>query len=56
METTERQAVSSSAEDRFVDLFAQTFGLDKVQLLAYDQPFEDIYGRIAIHRLRFEYD
>ena len=44
MESTERQAVSSSAEDRFVELFAQVFGLEKVQLLAYDQPIEDIYG------------
>ncbi len=44
METTERQAISSSAEDRFVDLFAQVFGMEKVQLLAYDQPIEDIYG------------
>jgi len=44
METTDRQAVSSSAEDQFVELFAQVFGLDKVHLLAYDQPVEDIYG------------
>lgn len=44
METTDRQAVSSSAEDRFVELFAQVFGMEKVQLLAYDQPVEDIYG------------
>ena len=44
METTDRQAVSSSAEDQFVELFAQVFGLDKVQLLAYDQPIDDIYG------------
>lgn len=44
MEAIERQAVSSSAEDRFVELFAQVFGLEKVQLLAFDQPIEDIYG------------
>lgn len=44
MEITERQAVSSSAEDKFVELFAQVFGMEKVQLLAYDQPVEDIYG------------
>ncbi len=44
METTDRQAVSSSAEDKFVELFAQVFGMEKVQLLAYDQPIEDIYG------------
>jgi superfamily II DNA or RNA helicase len=44
MEITDRQAISSSAEDKFVDLFAQVFGLEKVQLLAYDQPIEDIYG------------
>ncbi len=40
----DRQATSSSAEDKFVELFAQVFGADKVQLLAYDQPVEDIYG------------
>ncbi|MEO8495395.1 MAG: DEAD/DEAH box helicase family protein [Planctomycetota bacterium] len=44
MKTTERQAVSSSAEDKFVEIFAQVFGMEKVQLLAYDQPVEDIYG------------
>ena len=44
METTDRQAISSSAEDKFVELFAQVFGMEKVQLLAYDQPIEDIYG------------
>lgn len=44
MENNDRQAVSSSAEDKFVELFAQVFGLEKVQLLAYDQPIEDIYG------------
>ncbi len=44
METTNRQSVSSSAEDRFVELFSQVFGMERVQLLAYDQPVEDIYG------------
>lgn len=44
METTDRQAVSSTAEDKFVELFAQVFGMEKVQMLAYDQPIEDIYG------------
>jgi superfamily II DNA or RNA helicase len=40
----ERTAVSSAPEDIFVELFAQVFGLDKVQLLSYDHPVEDIYG------------
>lgn len=40
----ERAAVSSTPEDLFVDLFAQVFGLEKVQLLAHDYPVRDIYG------------
>ncbi len=40
----ERTAVSSAPEDAFVELFAQVFGLDKVQLLSYDYPVQDIYG------------
>src|ERR1700731_3645154 len=40
----ERQAHSSLPEDQFVALFAQVFGLDKVQLLAPQFPIEDIYG------------
>ena len=40
----ERAAASSTAEDAFVELFAQVFGLDKVQLLSYDYAVEDIYG------------
>ena len=38
----ERQAHSSLPEDRFVELFAEVFGLDKVQLLAPQFPVEDI--------------
>jgi len=45
METAnERTAQSSRPEDAFVELFAQVFGLEKVQLLSYDHPVEDIYG------------
>lgn len=42
--TPERSAVSSQPEDAFVELFAQVFGLDKVQLLSPQYPVEDIYG------------
>ena len=40
----ERQALSSLPEDLFVELFAQVFGVDKVQLLAHEYPVEDVYG------------
>lgn len=40
----ERGSVASAPEDAFVELFAQVFGLDKVQLLSYEHPVEDIYG------------
>jgi len=50
----ERQAHSSLPEDRFVELFAEVFGLDKVQLLAPQFPVEDIYGngRLIDYALR----
>ena len=35
---------STGPEDLFVGLFAQVFGLEKTQLLAYQYPFEDING------------
>ncbi|QGG46803.1 hypothetical protein [Heliorestis convoluta] len=35
---------SSSSEDLFMEIFADTFGLEKVQYLMPEQPFEDIYG------------
>jgi hypothetical protein len=41
---SERQGSSSLPEDRFVELFAQVFGPEKVQLLAHEFPVEDIYG------------
>src|SRR5437016_6484068 len=44
MPSGERQALSSLPEDQFVELFAQVFGVDKVQLLAHEYPVEDIYG------------
>ena len=57
--TSIRQAEASSPEDQFVELFAQTFGLEKAQLLAHEYPFRDIYdmqgGCIAVtsrHRER----
>ncbi|HEX7380197.1 MAG TPA: DEAD/DEAH box helicase family protein [Pirellulales bacterium] len=62
---SERQAQSSGPEDLFVELFAQVFGIEKVQLLAYDLPVEDIYGkgrfidyaiRTLDHRVAFEVD
>ena len=44
MEMTERQALASGPEDAFVELFAQVFGLEKVQLLVHEYAIEDIYG------------
>ncbi|HEY7308065.1 MAG TPA: DEAD/DEAH box helicase family protein [Gemmataceae bacterium] len=41
---SERQESSSLPEDQFVELFAQVFGPEKVQLLAHEYPVEDIYG------------
>jgi hypothetical protein len=35
-EMNERQAVASAPEDVFVELFAQVFGLEKIQLLAHE--------------------
>ncbi|NLW91346.1 MAG: DEAD/DEAH box helicase family protein [Syntrophomonadaceae bacterium] len=35
---------ASPAEDAFVELFADTFGLDRVQYLINEYPFQDIYG------------
>lgn len=40
----DRSGTSSLPEDVFIELFAQVFGLDKVQLLSHDHPVEDIYG------------
>jgi superfamily II DNA or RNA helicase len=39
-----RDESSTVPEDRFVELFAQVFGTEKVQLLAHEFPVEDIYG------------
>jgi hypothetical protein len=44
MPTAERQAFASAPEDIFVELFAQVFGIEKVNLLAHEYPVEDIYG------------
>lgn len=35
---------ATAAEDEFVQLFAETFGLDRVQYLINEYPFKDIYG------------
>src|SRR5207247_9577536 len=43
-EINERAATSSAPEDLFVELFAQVFGLEKVQMLAHEYQVEDIYG------------
>jgi len=42
---TARAAESSQPEDRFVELFAQVFGIEKTQLLAPEYPVLDIDGR-----------
>jgi superfamily II DNA or RNA helicase len=44
MGSDERQALASLPEDVFVELFAQVFGLEKVQMLAHEYPIEDIDG------------
>jgi hypothetical protein len=44
MPTAERQAFASTPEDIFVELFAQVFGIEKVNLLAHEYPVEEIYG------------
>jgi superfamily II DNA or RNA helicase len=41
---SERDESSTAPEDKFVELFAQIFGTEKVQLLAHEFPVEDIYG------------
>jgi superfamily II DNA or RNA helicase len=60
-----RGAVSSAAEDRFIELFAEAFGVEKVQLLSPEHPVQDIYGtarfvdfaiRTLDHRVAFEID
>jgi superfamily II DNA or RNA helicase len=62
---SERQAQSSEPEDLFVELFAQVFGVEKVQLLVHDLPVQDIYGkgrfidyaiRTPDYRVAFEVD
>jgi superfamily II DNA or RNA helicase len=61
----ERQAVASTPEDVFVELFAQVFGLEKVQMLVHEYPVEDIYAagrsidyalRAADEKIAFEID
>jgi superfamily II DNA or RNA helicase len=62
---SERDESSTGPEDRFVELFAQVFGIEKVQLLAHEFPVEDIYGgsrfvdyaiRTPEERVAFEID
>jgi hypothetical protein len=45
MPADQRQALATASEDVFVELFAQVFGLEKVQMLAHEYPVEDIYGK-----------
>jgi superfamily II DNA or RNA helicase len=54
MENNERQGFASAPEDIFVELFAQVFGVEKVQMLAHEYPVEDIYakGRSIDYALR----
>lgn len=40
----ERELSASEPENVFIELFAQTFGLEKVQLLRHDLSVDDIYG------------
>ncbi len=65
METNERQAYASAPEDIFIELFAQVFGIEKIQMLAHEYPVEDIYGngrsidyaiRTADEKIAFEID
>jgi superfamily II DNA or RNA helicase len=65
MAINERQAVASAPEDAFVELFAQVFGIAKVQLLVHEYPVEDLYGsgrsidyalRTADQKIAFEID
>ena len=65
METNERQAFASAPEDAFVELFAQVFGLEKVQMLVHEYAIEDIDGagrsieyalRSADEKIAFEID
>jgi superfamily II DNA or RNA helicase len=41
----ERELNASEPENIFIELFAQAFGLDKVQLLRHDLSVDDIYGQ-----------
>jgi superfamily II DNA or RNA helicase len=65
MATNEREALATAPEDIFVELFAQVFGLDKVQMLVHEYQVEDIYGtgrsidyalRAADEKIAFEID
>lgn len=60
-----RAAISTAAEDRFVELFAEAFGVEKVLLLSPEHPVQDIYGatrfvdfaiRTPAQRVAFEID
>ena len=60
-----RAAQSSEPEDRFVQLFAEAFGIERVQLLTPEIPFSDILGQrrfidfgitTPTHRVAFEID
>jgi hypothetical protein len=65
MSSIERGAAATAPEDVFVELFAQVFGLEKVQMLAQEYQAEDIYGtgrsidyalRTANEKIAFEID
>ena len=64
-EVLPREATSTQPQDLFVELFAQEFGVDKVQLLSPEHPVQDIDGtmryvdfalRTASERFAFEID
>jgi superfamily II DNA or RNA helicase len=65
VEISERQAIATAPEDIFVELFAQVFGLEKVQMLAHEYQVEDIFGagrsidyalRTSDQKIAFEID
>jgi hypothetical protein len=41
---SDRAATSTKPQDLFIELFAQVFGLEKVQFLSPEHPFQDILG------------
>lgn len=64
-EITGRHVLSSEAENRFVELFTDVFGVQNASLLVMEFPVQDIYGgnryidyaiRTPDERIAFEID